>query len=471
MSQAIGRTDCLPMHCAPSFPVMSEPNADLLKQSDAAIEQVQVERLRHMLALCVEGHPYYRRRWAEAGVDVGSIRGLADLDRLPLTPKRDLMADPESFRLQLPQLPLHERVLWDVGYTTGSTGDPTPVYNTTHDYHAYLFQSRRVAEISGMHSTDVIANLFPLTAAPMGAFIRSAANAYAMGAAIFAALPGAPIGSFGVQRPLEDAVTLIESHRATVLWGIPSFVRRVLLRAIERGADFKSVRMCALTGEATTPALREDLRRCLRELRAAGTIMFDRYGSTEMGAFSQCQEDGEWHNPAPEIQYHEVVDPQTGRRLPDGERGALAVTHLDRRGTVLLRFVVGDTVSIARGACPHCGRYGDRIVGPVMRTKDLVKVKGMLINPAALLDALNGLPGMKELQVVIQREHPTDPFSPDELLVRIATDADRDIIRSQVIDRAQATVQVRPRVEFVAASDLYDPTRDTKAVRFKDERR
>ena len=449
---------------------MSEPNADLPNQSDAAIERLQSERLRHMLALCARGHPYYRRQWAAAGVDIGSILSSADLERLPLTPKRDLMADPESFRLQLTDLPLHERVLWDVGYTTGSTGDPTPIYNTTHDYRAYLFQSRRVAEISGMRSTDVIANLFPLTAAPMGAFIRSATNAYAMGATIFAALPGAPIGNFGVQRPLADAVTLIEAHRATVLWGIPSFVRRVLLRAIERGADFQSVRMCALTGEATTPTLREDLRRCLRALRAAGTIMFDRYGSTEMGAFAQCQEDGEWHNPAPEIQYHEVVDPATGRRLPDGERGELAVTHLDRRGTVLLRFVVGDIVSIARGACPHCGRFGDRIVGPVVRTKDLVKVKGMLINPAALLDVLNGMRELKEVQVVIQREHPADPFSSDEMLVRVATDADQDLIRSQVIDRAQATVQVRPRVEFVAAGVLYDPARDTKAVRFKDER-
>jgi phenylacetate-CoA ligase len=450
---------------------MSDANTDLLRQSDAAIERLQSERLRHMLALCARGHPYYRRRWAEAGITVESIPSVADLERVPLTPKRDLMADPEAFRLRLPELPLHERVLWEVGYTTGSTGDPTPVYNTTHDYHAYLFQSRRVAEISGMRSTDVIANLFPLTAAPMGAFIRSATNAYAMGAAIFAALPGAPIGSFGVQRPLEDAVTLIESHRATVLWGIPSFVRRVLLRAIERGADFQSVRMCALTGEATTPAFREELRRCLRSLRAAGTIMFDRYGSTEMGAFSQCREDGEWHNPAPEIQYHEVVDPDTGRRLPDGERGALAVTHLDRRGTVLVRFLVGDIVSIARGACPHCGRYGDRIVGPVLRTKDLVKVKGMLLNPAALLDALNAMTGLKEVQVVVQRENPSDPFSADEMVVRVATDADIDQIRSQVVERTQAVTQVRPRVEFVKSSELYDPARDTKAVRFKDERR
>ena len=250
-----------------------------------------------MLDLCARGHPYYRQQWAEAKIDVRDIHTVADLERLPLTHKSELMADPERFRLSLPDLPLQGRALWEIIYTTGSTADPTPVYNTTHDYNAYLFQSRRVADISDIRETDVIANLFPLTPAPMGAFVRSASNAYAAGAAIFAALPGASYGPFDVRRSVDDAVRMIEMHRATVLWGVPSFVRRLLLRAIELRADFKSVRMCAITGEASSPAMREDLRRCLRELGAAGTTVFDRYGLTELGAFAQCREDGDWHNP------------------------------------------------------------------------------------------------------------------------------------------------------------------------------
>ena len=119
--------------------------------------------------------------------------------------------------------------------------------------------------------------------------------------------------------------------------------------------------VCAISGEASSRAMREELRRCLCELGAQGTTIFDRYGSTELGAFAQCTEEGDWHNPAPEIQFHEIVDPDTGARLPDGERGALAVTHLDRRGTVLIRFLIGDTVAIERTPCPHCGRNGDRI--------------------------------------------------------------------------------------------------------------
>jgi phenylacetate-coenzyme A ligase PaaK-like adenylate-forming protein len=430
------------------------------------VKDIQDQRLRHILGLCARGHEYYRRKWA--GIDVGAIRGVDDLERLPLTSKQDLMADPEAFRLRVPELPLHERALWEVIYTTGSTAEPTPVYNTTHDYHAYLFQSKRVAEISGIRETDVIANLFPLTPAPMGAFLRSATNAYAAGASICAALPGAAHGSFDVHRSLDYAVHMVDVHRATVLWGVPSFLRRVLLRAKELGADFRSVRMCAISGEATTPAMREELRRCLRELGAAGTTVFDRYGSTELGAFAQCREEGDWHNPAPEIQYHEVVDPESGRRLPDGERGMLAVTHLDRRGTVLIRFLVGDVVSMTHEPCPHCGRAGERIVGPVVRGSDLVKVKGMLINPGALVAALAALPALDEFQVVVRRENEADPYSMDELVVRVACDPAR---AAEVAACALEVTRVRARVELVEAKDIYDPARQTKAARFVDARK
>jgi phenylacetate-coenzyme A ligase PaaK-like adenylate-forming protein len=432
---------------------------------------VQNDKIARQIALCARGSAFYQRHWAAAGIDPGSIRTLADLERLPLTPKSALMADPEAFRLHCPDLPLHERALWEVNYTTGSTGDPTPLYVTTHDYQAYLFQARRVAEISGVTDRDILANLFPLTAAPMGAFVRSASNAYAAGAAIVGALTGARLGNFNVQRSLDEAVAMVERHHATILWGVTSYVRRVIMRAAELQADFTSVRMCGVTGEASTPALREDMRQRLRALGARGTVIFDRYGSTESGGLAQCHEEADWHNPAPELLFHEVVDPDSGRRLPDGERGALAITHLDRRGTTLIRYLVGDVVSLAHEACPHCGRIGDRIVGPVIRTKDLLKVKGMLINPAVLFEAIRSVPGVEEFQVVLDKQDPTDPFSMDEMILRVASPAsDRDALSEALVRAAQGAVQVRPRVVFEAAQAIYDHGVQVKAVRLVDRR-
>ena len=421
-----------------------------------------------MLALCRQGHDYYRQAWA--GIDLDAVRGLDDLHLLPLTPKRTLMEQPERFRLQCPDLPLAERALWEVVHTTGSSGDPTPIYNTTHDYHAYLLLNRRVAEIAGITNRDMIANLFPLTAASMGAFMRSSTLAYGAGAAVAASLGGAPVGPFGVQNPMNEALGIVERHRATVLWGVTSFIRKLLLRAIEAGSDFRSVRMIAMTGEASSPELREELRRLLRQLGAADTIIFDRYGSTESGGLSQCVQDGPWHNPAPELLSMEVVDIQTGRALPDGERGQLAITHLDRRGTVLIRYLVGDVVSLDRTPCPHCGRTSERVCGPVVRTKDLLKVKGMLINPELLLAAMQGLDGLDEFQVVIGRQDPADPFSMDELVVRVETAAPQPAMAQAVSAATQAAVGVRPRIVFEPPRGIYDPMRHTKATRFVDQR-
>ncbi len=444
---------------------------DLTRQPLAEIRRVQNTLLARQIELCARGHDYYRRCWAKAGIDASTIRTIDDLAALPLTPKRDLMADPEAFRLRCADLPLHERALWEVNYTSGSSGDPTPLYVTTHDYHAYLLQARRVGEIAGITDRDIFANLFPLTPAAMGSFSRSAPNAYASGAAVVGALTGAPHGDFGVHRSVDDAVHMVERHRATILWGVTSFVRRVILRAAELKADFRSVRMCGVTGEASSPAMREDMREHLRKLGVARPIIFDRYGSTESGGLAQCREDGDWHNPAPEVIFHEVVDPDTGRRLPDGERGALAITHLNRRGTTLIRYLVGDIASVTHEICPHCGRSGDRVVPPIVRTKDLLKVKGMLINPAALMEAVRTVAGVEEYQIVIAKQGNNDAFSMDEMIVRVAsTRTDLDALAAEVVAAAQRAVQVRPRIEFAAAREIYDPAAQTKAVRLIDSR-
>lgn len=149
----------------------------------------------------------------------------------------------------------------------------------------------------------------------------------------------------------------------------------------------------------------------------------------------------------------------------------LAVTHLDRRGTVLVRFLVGDVVSLVRTPCPACGRSGDRVVGPVARGNDLVKVKGMLVNPAVLLEALDAIPGVQEFQVVVRRQDQADPYSMDEMVVRLASSrTDRDALSDLVVACVQRAVRVRPRVEFNEAKNIHDPAKQTKAVRFLDQR-
>src|SRR5262249_54868886 len=192
------------------------------------------------------------------------------------------------------------------------------------------------------------------------------------------------------------------------------------------------------------------------------------YAFTEMqGGLVQCAEDAAPQNLCPDLYCLEVVDPDSGRRLPDSEPGMLAITHLHRRGTVLLRYLVGDVVTLSRAPCPHCGREGERVIGTPRRGDNLVKCRGMLVDTDVVVEALSALPGIGQFQVVFARQG----GGMDRLVVRIERDDNADApFAEQVVRRVRAAVSLRPDVEFVPAGALYDHERTIKARRVVDLR-
>jgi phenylacetate-coenzyme A ligase PaaK-like adenylate-forming protein len=189
---------------------------------------------------------------------------------------------------------------------------------------------------------------------------------------------------------------------------------------------------------------------------------------TEMqGGLVQCAEDAQVQNLCPDLYHLETVDPDSGKPVAEGESGALAITHLHRRGTVLLRYLVGDIVTLSRAPCPHCGRPGERVVATPRRTGNLVKCRGMLVNTDVILDTLAAMPGLGEFQVVFTGED--RPGAMERLIVRIERENDA-ALAEQVTQRVRAAVSLRPEVEFVARGALYDEARSIKAKRVIDLR-
>jgi phenylacetate-coenzyme A ligase PaaK-like adenylate-forming protein len=253
-----------------------------------------------------------------------------------------------------------------------------------------------------------------------------------------------------------------------VLWGVPSFIRRFLDEACRRGADLSEVRLVLTSGEPMPATLKAELREYLARLGASAVGIRARYAFTEMqGGLVQCAENAQVQNLCPDLYHLEVVDPDTGRRLADGESGALAITHLYRRGTVLLRYLVGDIVTLARTPCPLCGREGERVVATPRRTGSLVKCRGMLVNTDVILDTLSAMAGMGEFQVVFADED--RPGAMERLVIRIEREADT-ILQDEVTRRVREAVSLRPEVEFVARGVLYDHELSIKAKRVLDLR-
>lgn len=450
---------------------------DILFRSKEEIRALQDQRFRHQIALCFKAHPYYQEVFNRLHLTPADFQTLADVHKLPVTTKADYMKNPMAFRLTaLPEFSPHERVLWDVSYTTGTTvGMPTPFFNTTHDYFAILEQLKRLCAIIGITENDTVLNLFPLTPIPHIGFLRTRDYATVIGAPVVNALIGTPYPPYPVHRRLDDAIRMIEQHRGTVLSGIVSYVRRVIMRAEELGADFSHVRLVAALGEPCPRGMREDMRQRLMRLgaREKELVIGNALGFTEMqGSTGECVEFGGGHNPAPDQFYFEVIDEHNHTPLPDGERGLFTVTHLDRRGTVLLRYVVGDLNAIRNEICPHCGRQGQRVVTNTVRTAELVNLKGTLINPDVIKEAIATVAGIEEYQIVFTKEKQDDPYSSDQLLVRVAAPTgEQERVRTQLTSKVAEAAEMRPVIEFVQdMSEIFDPTRMLKSTRVVDMR-
>jgi phenylacetate-CoA ligase len=438
--------------------------SDLLFASRAEIEAAQACRFAETMQRVSEGHPYYRRVLSERGLGAADFRSLDDLAKLPLTRKQDYMGEPEAFRISNARLPEEMQTVWDVMYTTGSTaGQPTPFVSTSFDFFRILELNCNMLRLRGVRPEDVIANLFPLTARPHGAFIRTLHAAAAMNIRVVAALPGNPSPYFTLGRGLDEVVAIVARSRATILWGVPSYVRRVVGRAEESGADFRAVRLAFVTGEGLGEPARADLTAALRRVGSPDAWVSISYGATEMqGGMVECAPGSGYHNPAPDQFHIGIVDPASGAPMDDGRPGLVTLTHLQRTGTVLLRYALGDTSVLSRSRCAHCGSSTDRLVAMPRRADLLVKIKGTLVNPDVLVQAAESVLAGAEFQFTITR----GADGADALTVKVAGQGFAERLAQAVKQAAGVT----PTVEMVPAGSLADPSRSWKTKRVVDLR-
>ncbi len=436
-----------------------------------AIDRVREANFAATMDLLCRGHARTRDMLASRGLTRADIRSLKDLSQLPLTTKRECADDPDAFRLRLDDVPEEMRTVWDVMYTTGSSsGRPTPFVSTTFDFYNILLLQRRMLEIRGVRADDAIANLFPLTPRPHGAFIRVLHAAAAMNIPVVSALPGNPSPYFTLGNELGAVVDVLARSAPTILWGVPSYIRRVLARAEERHVTLARVRLVFVTGEGISEAGRDELLQRLRALGAPDPAVSVSYGMTEIqGGLVECRAGTGYHNPVPEQFYFEIVDPVTGDPVADGTPGLILLTHLHRRGTVLLRYAIGDITVRQRDRCPGCGRVTDRFVAPPHRADDLVKIKGMLVNPMLAVGAIEGEPEIVDFQLTAEKSDPGSVLSMDVLRLRVAVRPGAgEALCARLAERIKQAVGVTPVVELVAPQAL--DAGGWKAKRFVDLR-
>ena len=426
--------------------------------------------------LVFKAHPYYREIFRQKGLSRSDFKSLSDLPKLPLTSKEAYINRPKDFRLQLDGLEgisREERTLWDIVYTAGSTNDPSPFYDTCYDHYARISQLKRTAEILGITSKDTIINLFPLTSVPHQGFLSVLWGSQSVGAKMISSFGGSYDGDFGLLRRSGEIIKMIERQQVTVLWGIGFFLRRLIMQAQEEGRDYSSVRRVLPMGEGSPAGMRDDVRRRMKEMGADNVKVLNGYGFTEKhGPSPECTELGGFHVPKPARFFFEFLEPNTLEPLPLGQKGLVVMTHLDRRGTCLLRYVVGDISSMNQDVCPYCGSWEPRFDTIPYRTGGIVKVKGTLVNVGALFDVLSRVEGIEEYEIIINQTDPQDPYSEDVMLIKAACiEKAYKRIKQQVIETVRRSQEVSPQVEWVSPDYYRETMKEYKFKRFRDLRK
>lgn len=420
--------------------------------------------MKQLMEICYEHHPYYSKLMRANGITPGDIQSVDDLVKFPVTTKEQFVADPDAFRLRDFGKDAEDRALYRTVYTTGSTtGVPAPVYVTAADHYDYMVRSSRRRDFIDIRSGDVIVSLFPLTPYPMGAYGRALSEASACGAALLEVNPGRAVGGVSPHRTTSEVSELLAHHDFDVLWGIPSYVLSFLEASAQDGRDMPRLRMCMTTGEGLSGKMKARIEAAMEAVGAARSLVLNRYGSTEQGsAMVECSPGSGFHDLAPDSVLMETLDVETGRTCNDGEEGDLAFTHLNRTGTVLIRFAVGDRAILSHSPCPACSRSGSvRMVSGPSRSGNIIKVKGTLVNMSAVCSAIEATSGVENFQLALSSDAGRDAMT--ARIVRCEESSPKQV-EDSVVEAVQKAANVTPRIEFVQ-HEVFD--RESGASKFK----
>jgi phenylacetate-CoA ligase len=366
---------------------------------EAVVRRLQGEQLRRYLRTVVlPFSAHYRELFRRLGLDVESIRSLDDLQRLPFTTKSDLLNTPEHPQkakefILIPDekvlarrpgtilralLRGRERVKKEfeaefrpifVTFTTGRSAEPTPFFYTQRDLANLTTAARRVVEVCSSRSDDRLLNTLPF--APHLAFWLTHYAGTASGIMMLSSGGGKVMGT-------EGNIRLLRTFKPNVMIGIPTFVYHLMHQAAEQGVHCENLKGIVLAGEKVSDGLRQKLRDLAQELGAPDVHVLATYGFTEAKqAWAECpfprgQASGGYHL-NPDLGVMEVVDPQTGLTVPNGQPGELVFTPLNSRGSVVLRYRTGDYIDggLTYQPCPHCGRTMPRLVGNISRRSEV----------------------------------------------------------------------------------------------------
>jgi phenylacetate-CoA ligase len=415
------------------------------------LKALQERKLRELLEYVARHSPFYRELFAIHHIDIGTIRTLEDLSRIPATTKEDLQTRNEEF------VCVEKDRIIEYMATSGTLGSPVTIALTEKDlarladneYHSFLCADGLPADVYQLMLT--LDRQFMAGIAYHSGLRR-------LGAGIIRVGPGVPALQWETIRRLKPTVLVV----------VPSFLLKLIQYAQERGIDpgGSSVKKAVCIGENIR---NQDFSLNIlgRKITDAWDIrLYSTYASTEMQtAFTECGA-GQGGHLQPELLIVELLDEND--QVVTGGPGEVTITTLGVEGMPLLRYKTGDICTWSKAPCP-CGRKTLRLSPVIGRRQQMIKFKGTTLYPPALFDLLGEMAEIVDFAVEVY----SNEVGLDEILLHVVAADNSEECDHRIRAYLQARLRVSPHVNYLTREQLQKmqlPEAARKAIKFFDRR-
>jgi phenylacetate-CoA ligase len=346
-----------------------------------ARKRLQLARLKNLVEKLYAEVPFYRRKMDEMGIESRDVHSLKDIENLPFTTKDDLRENYPHGLLACPK----DRIV-EVHMSSGTTGKPVVDEYTQKDIDIWRESMARTLAGGGCTKDDIVQNCYGyglFTGGPGAHY-----GAMTLGAEVL------PMSSGNTARQL----MVLQDFGSTMLTCTPSYALYMAEEARDAGIDLLKLPVCK--GCFGAEPWSENMR---KEIEARyGMRAYDIYGLTEIigpGVSFECEAQRGLHINE-DLFYPEIIDPATGKALPDGEKGELVFTTLTKEGTPLLRYRTRDITYFIREPCT-CGRTTVRMHRLFGRTDDMLIIRGVNVFPSQIEHALIEIEGTEPQYLIV----------------------------------------------------------------------
>jgi len=416
------------------------------------MKKLQSEKLVKQVKHVYENVKYYRDLMDEKGVKPEDIKGIEDLHKLPFLTKADLR---DAYPYGLLAKPLEDCVR--IQSTSGTTGRRVVAFYTQKDVDLWEDCCARAIVAVGGSNKDVCQ--------------------VAYGYGLFTGGPGLNGGSHRVgclTLPMSSGNTdrqiqFMTDLGATILCCTPSYAAYIGETLKEKGYKPEDIPLKA--GIFGAEPWTEEMRRGIEA--SLGIKAYDIYGLTETsgpGVSFECEEQTGMHINEDHF-LAEIIDPDTGEVLPEGEKGELVFTSLDKEAFPLLRYRTRDICVLSRKKC-SCGRTLIKMSKPMGRTDDMLIIRGVNVFPSQIETVLLNEGYQPNYQIIVDRVNNTDTFEVNvEMNPEQFTDRVGDILAMEkdLANAMKTMLGINPKVHLVAPKTI--ARSEGKAVRVIDKRK